>query len=139
MNFILLLPAIVSFLMLSAHFLREQSPLLMLASLAMCGLLIVRRRWVARIAQLALSLAVLEWLFTTYAIVQMRMYDGKDWTRAAIILLSVAAFNILAAAMFQTPRLLRRYSTAPSRPADQNADSQLATGSPASPRPAHRL
>ena len=109
MTFLLLLPAMLSFLILAAHWLRAQNPLFAVASMAMCILLLVPRPWVARVAQTVLLLSSVVWGLTTYHIAQERMAEGKDWKRSAIILLSVGAFSLLAAALFHTRRLRTRY------------------------------
>jgi hypothetical protein len=109
MTFLLLLPAGLSFLMLAAHWLRAGSPALAAASILMCLMLLVRRRWAGRAAQAVLLGACVVWVLTTHRIIQERVTAGAGWQRAALILLAVAAFSLAAAALFQTPRLLERY------------------------------
>ena len=109
MTFLLLLPAMLSLLILAAHWLRAENPLLAVASIAMCLLLLVPRRWAARVAQTVLVLTCAVCVLTTYSIAQQRMAEGADWKRAAVILLSVGAFSLLAAGLFQTRRLRTRY------------------------------
>lgn len=118
MTFLLLLPAILSFLALAAHWLRGESPLLALTSIAMCFVLIVPRRWVARLAQAVLVLASVVWALTAYGIAQQRMAEQRDWKRSAVILLSVGAFSLLAAGLFQTRRLRARYRRCESQETD---------------------
>lgn len=120
MTFLLLVPAILSFLVLAAHFLRASNllldaPVLSLCllllvapCLGMCMLLLVRQRWVLRVAQGVLILAGVEWVRTANAVAQDRMVEGGNWLRPALILLAVAGVNVVAAALFQT-RLLREY------------------------------
>ncbi len=109
MNLMLLLPAILSFLALTAHWLHGGNSLLAVVSIAMCFLLLVPRRWVARLAQVVLILAAGVWILTSYGIAQQRMAQGREWKRSAVILLSVGAFSVVGAALFQTRRLLVRY------------------------------
>lgn len=109
MTLLLLLPAILSFLALAAHWLHAGSQLLALVSVAICFLLLVPQRWVARVAQVVLILTSVVWGLTTYDIAQERIADQQDWIRAAVILLSVGAFSLLAAGLFQTRRLRARY------------------------------
>ena len=110
MTFVLLLPTILSFLVLAAHFLRGGSLMLVLACLALCGLLALRRWWVVRVAQVVLILAAVEWVFTAQAIIESRVEEGGNGLRPAIILLAVAAFNLLALALLQTRTLRVRYA-----------------------------
>ena len=64
MSVLLLLPAILSFLALAAHWLHAGNLLLAAASIAMCFLLLVPRRWVARLAQMVLILSDGVWALT---------------------------------------------------------------------------
>jgi len=109
MVFVLLLPAYLSFLVLAAHFLHADNLLLVAAALGMCVVLTLPQRWALRLAQGVLVLASLEWVRTTYAIAQDRSAEGKEWHRAAVILLVVAGVNVLAAALLQTRRLRARF------------------------------
>ncbi len=81
----------------------------MLATLVLLVLLFIRRAWAARVLQLALLLAAAEWMLTAIQVVQVRMARGDDYLRAAIILLAVAAVNLLAAFLFRSSRLATRY------------------------------
>ena len=109
MTFLLLLPAILSFLMLAAHWLRVDNPGLAGVTLALAVLLLVPRWWVVRIAQVVLGLAFVIWLLTIWGIIQDRMEEGKPWQRAALILLGVASLNLVAMALLGTRRLRNRY------------------------------
>ena len=109
MNFLLTLPAVLSLIVLGAHFYRAgQWPLTLLCA-GLLALLAVPRAWAARAVQIALVLGAVEWVWTTVGFVQQRMALGAPWTRLAIILGAVAAFALLAAALFQTRRLKARY------------------------------
>ena len=110
MTFVLLLPTILSFLTLAAHFMRGGSVPLVVASVGMCALLAVRRWWSVKVIQVALILAGVEWAFTAQALIEQRTQEYTEWHRAAAILLGVAAFNVLAAALFKTQRLRTRYN-----------------------------
>lgn len=109
MNFLLTLPAVLSLLMLGAHFYRAGQWPLALLSVLLLGVLAVPRAWAARTAQIALVLGAAEWVWTTVGFVQQRMAQGAPWTRLALILGAVAAVALLAAALFQTRRLRARY------------------------------
>ena len=96
-----LIPAILSFLLLAAHFLRSGNLLLVALSLAMIPLLLVRRRWATIAAQTVLLLGAIEWLFAMNTLVYDRVADHEPWLRGMIILLSVAAFTMLAAVLLR--------------------------------------
>jgi hypothetical protein len=109
MNFLLTLPAVLSLLVLGAHFYRAGEWPRALLCVALTGLLALPRAWVARVVQTALVLGAAEWVWTTVGFVQQRISLGAPWTRLAFILGAVAALALLGAALFQTPRLRARY------------------------------
>lgn len=92
-----LLPIIISFLLLAAHFYRSGSLLPVALCLALPLVLLFRQTWAARLVQAALLLGALEWLHTLYAIAQLRIQLGQPWGRLAIILGLVALFTALSA------------------------------------------
>ena len=117
MSFVYLIPAVLSFVVLAAHFLHHGILLGVAISLLLPFLLFLRRSWVARGAQVVLVLAALEWIRTGWLIAQDRIAMEQDWSRMAIILGAVVLWNLGAALLFQTPRLRRRYGAAPALPA----------------------
>jgi hypothetical protein len=72
-------------------------------------LLLLRRGWATRFVQAILIVGALEWLRTTLAIRAVRIDEGRDWHRMAVILASVAAFALLSAALYELPPLRRHY------------------------------
>ena len=109
MNLIKLLPVILSFLLLAAHFYRAGQVLPASISLALPFLLFLKETWVVRAIQAALLLGSLEWLRTLYSFAQQRIAFEQPWTRLAIILGSVALFTALSALVFQSQLLRQRY------------------------------
>ncbi|MHC4247683.1 MAG: hypothetical protein ACYS9X_01005 [Planctomycetota bacterium] len=109
MNFLKLLPAILSSLVLGAHFMRAGSGFFLLLSLLMPFLLLVRERWAARVVQFFLIAGALEWLRTTLVLVAERREAGEDWMRMVIILGSVTAFTGASAFVFRCRSLAERY------------------------------
>ena len=107
--FALLIPTLLSCLVLAAHFFRGGQVYLMLAACTAPLLLVVRRPWMTRILQIMLAVGALEWIRTTLAIRAVRIDEGRDWQRMAIILGSVAAFTLLSAALYELPPLRRHY------------------------------
>jgi hypothetical protein len=98
---------------LGAHFLRGGDISLVAVSLGLLVLLAVRRRWAARVLQVALLLGALEWIRTLLALAGGRMQAGQPVLRLAIILGVVAAVTGLSALLFQTRRLRRVYRSGP--------------------------
>ena len=110
MNLLRLLPVILSFLLLGAHFYRAGLPPLTLLSLAVLALLFLRKSWVPRLFQALLILGAIEWLRTLYVLAAMRIAWGEPWTRLALILGGVALLTALSGPVFQGRKLKARYS-----------------------------
>jgi hypothetical protein len=106
--FALLIPTFLSCLVLAAHFFRGGQTYLMLAVCSVPLLLSLRRAWVVRIVQVILIVGALEWVRATLAIRAVRIDEGREWHRMAIILASVAAFTFLSGTLYELPPL-RRY------------------------------
>ena len=111
MNFLRLLPVIISLLLLGAHFLRAGQSILVTASLLLIIPLLLRNAWVPRLIQLVLVLGAVEWLRTLYNVAQIRMDMGMPWTRMALILGGVALFTALSGLVFRSKKLRARYQS----------------------------
>jgi hypothetical protein len=116
MTFVMLLPAILSFLVLGAHWLRAGNLPLVAAILALIALIAVRRPWAARTLQAALAVGVLEWVRTLIGLAAERMRAGEPVVRLAVILAGVAAVTGLAALTFSSARLRRWYRVGEVKP-----------------------
>lgn len=106
-----LLPVILSFVILAAHFLRDGTLPLLVASLAVPLVLIIRKPWAPRIVQLALLLAAAEWIRTGVAIAQIRAAHGGPWLRMALILGAVALLALVSALLLQSRRVRKVYDS----------------------------
>ena len=126
--FVLLIPTLLSFLVLAAHFYRGDHLALTLIACAAPLLLLFRRKWATRLLQALLIIGALEWLRTTLQIQAIRAEQGRDWQRMAIILGSVAGFTFLSALVYFLPPLRRHYAPAGAR-ADHPTDGHSDTGS----------
>lgn len=111
MNALRLLPVLLSFLLLGAHFYRAGQEVLTGLCLALPLLLFLRRRWVPRLFQALLALGALEWLRSLYAFAAMRIAYHQPWTRLAVILVTVALLTALSGLVFQAASLRRFYRT----------------------------
>lgn len=109
MSFLLLIPVLLSFLLLAAHFMRDGNLLLVGFCLVIPSLLLFRRPWAARIAQGALILGALVWAGTTVELIRLRLAHDMDWIRMAVILGSVTVITAGSALLFQVGRLRKRY------------------------------
>jgi|SRR6056297_2710958 len=108
----LFMPAF-AFLLLGASFLRAGNEAMVVACLGLLALLSVPRPWAARIAQAALVLGALRWLWVAWSIGAVRAAMGAPYARMALILGSVALFTLLAALLFRHRRLRRFYRLEP--------------------------
>ena len=118
MKFLLHVPIGMSLLVLGAHFLRYGNTPGVVISLALLGLLFLRKTWVARVVQAALLLGAIEWALTLYRLVQMRAAMGEPATRMAVILGVVIAVTAGSALLFQTQTLRQVYGLQRSRDGD---------------------
>ncbi len=109
MTFLLLLPTILAILTLGGHFLRYGFYPATILLVLLLPLLVIDRRWVARLMQVVLCIAALEWFGVMSDVVKQRAMEGRSGTRSAIILGGTALFTLAAAGLYQTPRLKRRY------------------------------
>jgi hypothetical protein len=115
-------PIVLSLLVLAAHFLRGGCLLLVIPVLALLGLLVVPRPWVARTAQAVLALGALEWIRTTVTLATQRMHAGEPFLRMVLILGVVVAVTIGSALLFESAPLRRRYGLGGDHPDPSTED-----------------
>jgi len=90
------IPVVLSFLIMAAHFSRNDQTLLMIVSALLPIMLIIKTLWARLVLQVALVLGALEWVWSTLDLIEIRKDIGEDWQRLAIILFSVAAFTLVS-------------------------------------------
>ena len=110
MNFVRLLPVILSILLLAAHFFRASENLYVVILLVLLPLLVIKKSWVPWLLQVALLLGAIEWLRTLMFVAQMRIEFGMPWARMAIIMGAVAMFTAFSSLVFRGKALRKRYS-----------------------------
>ena len=103
-----LTPAVLSALVLAAHFLRSGRLVGCALCLAAASLAFVRRPWAPRVLQVFLLLGVLEWARTLVVLMGERHALGQPAGRLVIIIGSVIATALLGAALAGTRRVLER-------------------------------
>lgn len=111
--FVHLMPAMLSLLLIGAHFLRAGNVLVLLMSLLLITALCIREPLVARTAQVALLLATAEWIHVAYNLVMARLAAGAPWSKLVAILGAVAALSLLASALFRARALQEMYHLTP--------------------------
>jgi hypothetical protein len=117
MTSLLLVPPAISLLLLGAHLLRWFGPLAVLPPILGIGLLLIPRRWAARVMQIILLLATIEWARTAVVIAIRRAQRGEPWGRAVIIVGAVTLFTLLSMLVFRTRPLRRFYRCVDESPA----------------------
>ncbi|HVK39627.1 MAG TPA: hypothetical protein VNA88_13910 [Candidatus Kapabacteria bacterium] len=100
--------AVLSALVLGAHFLRAGSYELVALALVVTALVFVRRRWALVAVQAAMALGAVEWLSTLVSLAAMRQAMGMPYGRMAAILALVAVV-CLGALIAMTARRVREY------------------------------
>lgn len=108
-TFFLLVPVVLSFLLLGAHFMRAGNTVLVILSLLMIVGIFVRHKFSALAMQVVLIVAAVEWVRTIIVKVSERMDQGVSWGRLAIILGVVACFTFLSSLVFFSETLTERY------------------------------
>ena len=104
-----LLPAILSYLVLAAHFMRGGHLILAGLCLALLVALAFPKRRLAVVAQVSLLLAAAEWVRTLVLLLEERRSLGEPYLRMALILGGVAVLTLASAFLFYLPVLRRRY------------------------------
>lgn len=99
-SFLQLLPVGISLLLIGAHFLRRGDLILVGLSLVCMGFLFVKKPFFARLIQVVLVLATVEWIYTTYVFASIRMENGLPYVRLVIILSVVACLTLSSAGVF---------------------------------------
>lgn len=112
MNVVRVLPVILSYIVLGAHFLRGGELVPVAICLLLPFLLLVPRPWAARVLQTGLVLGLLEWARTLIVLVELRQSMGAPWLRLAIIFGAVILFTLWSVTLFQRPALRERYRLA---------------------------
>lgn len=119
MNTLKLLPVIISFLLLAAHFYRAGLVLPAGFCIVMPFILLLRESWVPRLCQILLLLGALEWLRILFVIANMRIQYDQPWIRMAVILGVVALFTALSGVVFRSKTLRERYAGKEPEPQSQ--------------------
>ncbi len=95
------LPAVLSFLLLAAHFFRAGRLPLVALCLAAPVLLFLGRRWALLAARALLLIGAAEWARTLVGIAMRRQAQGAPWIRMAVILGAVTLLALGAALLLR--------------------------------------
>ena len=105
-----LIPVLISFALIAAHFSRADQPILLVISLAIPFILFIKKRIVVRIIQIVLIFAGAEWIRAMLSYIEVRKSVGDDWTRLAIILSVVAIYTAASGLFLQNKKILNSYN-----------------------------
>jgi hypothetical protein len=112
-NFVRLLPVILSILLLGAHFFRAGNIALVLCSVVILLILLIRKPWVARSVRIVLVIGGIEWIRTAVILARMRQAGGEPWVRLVLILGAVAVLTICSSLVFGSRSMRERYKLTP--------------------------
>ena len=106
---LLMLPTGISAVLIGAHFLRDGQATVTALCVLAPWLLLVRHPAAARLVQVGLVLAAVEWVRSLVDLASARAAVGEPWIRLAAILGAVALFALASAGAFFTRTLRERY------------------------------
>lgn len=109
MKYLKLIPIILCFILLAAHFSRAGMMMLAIISLILPFLLFIKKSVIARILQLSLILGALEWVRIMIVYAQERIYLGEPYIRLVLILSTVALFTAASSLIFQSKSIKEVY------------------------------
>lgn len=104
-----LIPVIISLLLVGAHFLRSGNLFFTAFSFLLIMALCIREPLVARVVQVALFLATVEWIHVAFTLVSSRLDAGLPWGKLSIILGAVAALSLASIGLFLSSALKEMY------------------------------
>ena len=104
-----IIPVILSFLLLAAHFQRIYMDILSYVILLILLILIYKKPISVRIIQGVLILGAIEWIRIIFVYSAQRIEHGESWVRLAIILGVVALFTLASTMVFRNRKLKEIY------------------------------
>jgi len=104
-----LIPLIIVFLLLGAHFLRSDHLILTGVSILAPFLLLIKKRWILLLIQWLLFSGAIVWIQTTFSFVQQRITAGVPWVRTLLILSGVTVLTLFAGYLLSSDIVKRRY------------------------------
>jgi hypothetical protein len=104
-----LIPAIMSFLLLAAHFSRQEMNLVAVLVLILPSLLLVKKKLILTLFQLFLFLGVLEWIRSLMMYIDERQITGEDYGTLTIIISAVAFFTFISAVLLSAGKVRFAY------------------------------
>jgi hypothetical protein len=103
------LPIIFCFLLMAAHLSRAGLIIPMVICLLFPSILFWRSKLSVRIMQVTLVIFGLEWIRTLIYYARIRIENGEDWLRLALILGTVALINFATILIYRSKYMRKRY------------------------------
>ena len=112
MNILRLIPAILSLLLLAAHYYRAGLLPVAVVIVVSLFMLIFRRQWPLRIARVLLFAGTFEWIRVTFLLTSARQAAGAPWVRLAMILAAVTVICCSSLVFLYSRPVKRMYGIA---------------------------
>lgn len=107
---LLMLPALLSALVLAAHFLRWANTPGVLVVLGLAALaLVARRAWSLKLFQGMLLASPALWALMAHRVFTERSAEGRPYLRACLIFAIVAVFSAWSAVLLSRPKVQERF------------------------------
>ena len=107
--FLKFLPIIICFILMAAHLSRANMIILMVICLLFPFILFWKSKISARVIQIVLVLFGLEWIRTLIYYARIRIENGEDWLRLALILGTVTILNFVTILIYRSTYMIERY------------------------------
>jgi hypothetical protein len=104
-----ILPLILSFLLLGAHFFRGGNIILTAVCILLPLLLLFKKRWILLLLRGLIYCGALVWVHTAVVLVQQRILLGIPWMRMILILLGVTVLTLYAGFLLSSDTIKQRY------------------------------
>jgi hypothetical protein len=104
-----IIPLIIAFLLLGAHFLRSGHILLAGMSTLAPLLFLIKKRWILLFVKWLAYSGAIVWIYTIFSLVQQRTMAGAPWIRMLLILSGVTVLTVYAGYLLSSDFLKRRY------------------------------
>jgi len=95
------IPAIISFIIIGAHFLRSGDMWLMSVSLLFPFTFLIKKRWPIIVSSIALSIGSLMWLITAMHYILQRIEVGEPYLRLTFIFAGIIALTIFSSLLLK--------------------------------------
>ena len=104
-----LIPAIISVLLLAAHFSRQDLNIIAVICVLLPLLFLVKKKIILTLFQFLLFLGVVEWIRSLMMYIDERQVAGTDYGTLTIIISSVAFFTFISAVLLSARKVKFAY------------------------------